>query len=119
MDNIITACNVMKNKLEGRVVGITPMEVKARLDRGESFTFLDVRSPAELEQVRLPGAVNIPLGALRGRLNELDRSRPVVTFCRISLRGYEAALVLKHAGFRDVRMLDGGVAMWPYEKIGK
>jgi len=119
MDNIITACNVMKNKLEGRVVGVTPMEVKTSLDAGAGFTFLDVRSPAEFEQVRLPGAVNIPLGALRGRLGELDKSRPVVAFCKISLRGYEAALVLRQAGFKDVRMMDGGLAMWPYEKIGK
>jgi NADPH-dependent 2,4-dienoyl-CoA reductase/sulfur reductase-like enzyme/rhodanese-related sulfurtransferase/two-component sensor histidine kinase len=119
MDNIITACNVMKNKLEGRFTGITPVEVKARLDRGEGFTFLDVRGPAEVEGVRLPGAVNIPLGALRGRLNELDKGRPVVAFCQISLRGYEAALVLRHAGFRDVRVMDGGLAMWPYEKLGK
>jgi NADPH-dependent 2,4-dienoyl-CoA reductase/sulfur reductase-like enzyme/rhodanese-related sulfurtransferase len=119
MDNIITACNVMKNKLEGRVTGTSPAEVKARLDSGAGFTFLDVRSPAEVEQVRLPKAVNIPLGALRGRLGELDKSKPVVTFCKISLRGYEAALILQQAGFQDVKMMDGGLVMWPYEKIGK
>jgi len=119
MDNIITACNVMKNKLEGRVVGISPAEVKARLDSGADFTFLDVRSPAEVEQVRMPGAVNIPLGALRGRLGELDREKETVAFCKISLRGYEAALILRQAGFRNVRMMDGGVAMWPYAKSGK
>ncbi len=119
MDNLITACNVMKNKLEGRVQGISAAEVRSRLDAGRAFTFLDVRSPAEVEQVRLPGSVNIPLGALRGRLGELDKDREVVTFCKISLRGYEAALILKQAGFRDVRMLDGGVAMWPFDKLGK
>jgi len=119
MDNIITACNVMKNKLELRVAGITPMEVKQRLDSGVGFTLLDVRSPAEVEVVRLPGAVNIPLGALRGRLGELDKGREVVTFCQISLRGYEAALILRHAGFPNVKMMDGGLAMWPYQKIGK
>jgi len=85
------------------------------LDEGEDFFFLDARSPAEYEQVRLPGSTLIPLGALRGRLDEVPRDKPVVAFCKISLRGYEAALILRHAGVEDVRVMDGGIVMWPYE----
>ena len=59
----------------------------------------------------------IPLGALRGRLNELPKDREIVAFCKISLRGYEAALILKAAGFDKVRVMDGGIAMWPFEKL--
>jgi len=33
----------------------------------------------------------------------------------VSLRGYEASLILRHAGFRDVKVMDGGIACWPYE----
>jgi rhodanese-related sulfurtransferase len=47
----------------------------------------------------------------------LPKHKPIVAFCQISLRGYEAALILKAAGFENVRVLDGGVAMWPFEKI--
>jgi rhodanese-related sulfurtransferase len=65
----------------------------------------------------LPRSTLIPLGKLRSRLGELPRDKPIVTFCQISLRGYEAALILKAAGFNDVRVLDGGLAMWPFEKI--
>jgi rhodanese-related sulfurtransferase len=79
--------------------------------------FLEVRSPAEHEALRLPGSTLMPLGSLRGRLGELPRDKQIVTFCQISLRGYEAALVLKAAGFAKVSVLDGGIAMWPYEKI--
>jgi len=115
MDNIITAANVARNKLDGHMVGVAPMEVKRMLDEGQDFLFLDVRSPGEYEQVRLPGSTLIPLGALRGRLDEIPREKPIVTFCKISLRGYEAALILRNAGFEDVRVMDGGIAMWPYE----
>ena len=59
----------------------------------------------------------IPLGALRGRLDELPKGKEIVTFCKISLRGYEAALILKAAGFERVRVMDGGIAMWPFEKL--
>jgi len=50
-------------------------------------------------------------------LDELPRDREIVTFCKISLRGYEAALILKAAGFGRVRVMDGGIAMWPDETI--
>jgi len=117
MDNIITAANVARNKLDGQMVGVTPMEVKRMLDEGEDFLLLDVRSPGEYEQVRLPDSTLIPLGALRGRLDEVPKDKPIITFCKISLRGYEAALILRANGFQDVRVMDGGIAMWPYETV--
>ena len=117
VDNIITAANILRNKIEGRMEGITPDEVLAKLEQGEDFTLLDVRSPAELEMMRIGEAVNIPLGALRSRLNELDRSKPLVAFCKISLRGYEAALILEKAGFTNVKVMDGGILMWPGKLI--
>jgi NADPH-dependent 2,4-dienoyl-CoA reductase/sulfur reductase-like enzyme/rhodanese-related sulfurtransferase len=117
MDNIITAANVARNKLDGHMVGVSPMEVHRMMQEEAGFVFLDVRSPSEYEQVRLPGATLIPLGALRGRLDELPKHKEIVAFCKISLRGYEAALILKAAGFEKVRVMDGGIAMWPFEKL--
>lgn len=117
MDNIITAANVARNKLDGVMVGVSPIEVHRRMQEGEPFTFLDVRTPGEHEQLRLPRAKLIPLGSLRGRLGELPIDEPIITFGELSLRGYEAALILKTAGFKDVRVMDGGTAMWPYEKL--
>jgi NADPH-dependent 2,4-dienoyl-CoA reductase/sulfur reductase-like enzyme/rhodanese-related sulfurtransferase len=116
LDNIITAANVARNKLDGQFAGVTPMEVKARLDAKADFLFLDVRSPAEYQQVRLPGSMLIPLGALRTRLGELPRDKEIITFCKVSLRGYEAAKILQAAGFSNVRVMDGGVVVWPFEK---
>jgi len=117
LDNIITAANVARNKLDGQVVGITPMEVKARLDAKEDFVLLDVRSPAEHQQERLANSTLIPLGALRSRLGELPKEKEIVAFCKVSLRGYEAAKILQGAGFKHVRVMDGGLAVWPFEKL--
>jgi NADPH-dependent 2,4-dienoyl-CoA reductase/sulfur reductase-like enzyme/rhodanese-related sulfurtransferase len=116
MDNLITAANVARNKRDGYMVGISAESVHLKIQNHEDFIFLDVRSPKEYEEVRLPGARLIPLGALRARLKEIPRDKEIITFCKISLRGYEAALILKSAGFSDVKVLDGGVVMWPYEK---
>jgi NADPH-dependent 2,4-dienoyl-CoA reductase/sulfur reductase-like enzyme/rhodanese-related sulfurtransferase len=117
LDNIITAANVARNKLDGQMAGITPMEVKTRLDAKESFLLLDVRSPAEHQQEHLAGSTLIPLGALRSRLAELPKDQDIVAFCKVSLRGYEAAKILKGAGFSKVEVMDGGMAVWPYEKV--
>ena len=117
MDNIITAANVARNKLDGHMVGVSSEEVHRMLKQKKDFVFLDVRSQGEYDQVRLPGSTLIPLGALRGRLGELPKDKEIVTFCKISLRGYEAALILKAAGSKNVRVMDGGVAMWHCKKL--
>ncbi len=116
LDNLITAANVARNKRDGLMTGISAEQVYRKIQDGEDFFFLDVRSPQEYDQVRLPSSTLIPLGALRKRLDEIPSDREIIAYCQISLRGYEAALILKGAGFRDVKVLDGGIAMWPYEK---
>ena len=117
MDNIITAANIARNKLDGYMIGVSSEQVHRMLEQEEDFVFLDVRSQGEYDQVRLRGSTLIPLGALRDRLDELPNDKRIVTFCKISLRGYEAALILKAAGFNDVCVMDGGIVMWPYETL--
>ena len=117
MDNLITGANISKNKLAGVFESITPMEVYAKMQKREDFVLLDVSTPQEYEETRLPGSMHIPSGALRSRLSDIPKDREIVTFCRLSIRGYEAALILQAAGFQQVRVMDGGVMMWPYEKV--
>ena len=117
MDNLITAANVARNKRDGFMAGIKPAAVRQKIENGEDFVFLDVRSPQEYARVHLPKSTLIPLGALRKRLTEIPHDKEIVTYCAISLRGYEASLILRGAGFTDVKVLDGGVAMWPYETV--
>jgi rhodanese-related sulfurtransferase len=114
MDNIITAANIARNKLDGLFASIAPQEVQAKIERGEDFVFLDVRSPGEYEEVHIENTTLIPLGTLRQRYTELPKDKEIIVFCKISLRGYEAALILGSRGFKDVKVMDGGVLMWPY-----
>ncbi|GFO70846.1 pyridine nucleotide-disulfide oxidoreductase [Geomonas limicola] len=118
MDNLIVAADIMKNKLVGIARGFAPQEVKRKLDQGEQFILLDVRSPAEFQEVGIEGATLVPLGALRDRLSELPRDQEIIAFCKISLRGYEAQQILNGAGFTKAGFLDGGILAWPYELRG-
>jgi len=115
VDNILTAADVMRNKLDGMLKGVSAAELHAELRSENTPALLDVRTQDEFKTMRLPGSLFIPLGALRARLNEVPRDRPVVAFCKISLRGYEAARILCGAGYSDVRVLDGGLVTWPYD----
>jgi len=119
IDHGIAAAHLLQNKLKGRLKGLTPREVKAKLDAGETPFILDVRGPDEFEQMRLGiGETLIPLGALRRRLPELpaDKEREIICYCKISLRGYEAALVLEAHGWKNVRVMEGGIMAWPYAR---
>ena len=68
---------------------------------------VDVRDPAEFERGAIEGAVNIPLGQLRDRLNELPRDREIWLNCGVGQRSYYALRLLRQYGF-DVRNLPGG-----------
>jgi len=73
---------------------------------------LDVREDAELLAFAIPGAVQIPLGQLRKRLGELDKSREIIVFCAIGVRAYNAARILMQNGFENVRVYPGGVRFY-------
>jgi len=120
IDPLITAAHVLENKIRGLYKGISAAEVKAKLERGEKPFLLDVRGPDEYEAMRLDvGEKLIPLGALRGRLDELpqDKDAEIICYCKISLRGYEAARVLEAHGWRNVKVMEGGIIAWPFEKV--
>jgi NADPH-dependent 2,4-dienoyl-CoA reductase/sulfur reductase-like enzyme/peroxiredoxin family protein/rhodanese-related sulfurtransferase/TusA-related sulfurtransferase len=73
----------------------------------EAQLLLDVRDPGELEAGGIPGAKNIPLDELRGRLDELPRDRELLVFCQVGLRGYLACRILSQKGY-VCRNLSGG-----------
>lgn len=119
IDHFIATVHLMQNKLKGRLKGISAIEVKKKVDSGAPVFLLDVRGPDEFEAMRLGiGERLIPLGALRKRLAELpqDKNAEIVCFCKISLRGYEAALVLEANGWRNVKVMEGGIAAWPFSR---
>jgi len=119
MDNIITAANIARNKLAGCFKSISPVEVQEKLNNNEDIILLDVRSDQEYEITHLENSTLIPLGGLRDRCESLPKDKDIIVYCKISLRGYEAALILKAAGFTNVVVMDGGLLMWPYKKIIK
>ena len=81
--------------------------------RAGTVTVLDVRPPDEFALGHLPGAVNIPLRALKARLAELDTAQEIVAYCRgeYCVLSFEAVALLRARGFK-VRRLEDGLPEW-------
>ena len=73
---------------------------------------VDVRNPDEAEAGTIPNAVNIPVGQLPGRLDELDATLPTVVYCAGGYRSSVAASLLRQRGFADVSDILGGYHAW-------
>jgi adenylyltransferase/sulfurtransferase len=99
---------------ERHVPAVRPVDVRARLDRGEDLLLLDVREPDEYAKASLPRARLIPLGELTDRLDEIAewRARPVVVHCHHGGRSQRACELMRAAGFERVENLDGGIEAW-------
>jgi len=114
IDNIVTAAHVLQNKVEGLFEGATAKETKERLEVKKDCSCIDVRNPEEFEEEHIPGFDIIPLESLRRRIDEIPPDRDVILTCDTGARAYQAALILKSHGFRNVKILEGGLRMWPY-----
>jgi len=84
-----------------------------KLIREGAVTVLDVRPPDEFALGHLPGAVNIPLRALKERLPEINPDREIVAYCRgaYCVLSFEAVALLRARGFQ-ARRLEEGLPEW-------
>ncbi|MDK2957609.1 MAG: hypothetical protein PWQ57_3107 [Desulfovibrionales bacterium] len=119
LDHIIATAHIAQNKLRGLMDGVSASYTLEASRKDAPPYLLDVRSPQEYEEMRLGiGETLIPLGKLRDRLGELpqDKDAEIICWCKISMRGYEAARVLEAHGWTNVKVMEGGVMAWPYPR---
>lgn len=105
---------VAENVLEGLVSFLSAAELDRMLAEEDpaACTVLDVTEAVEREVFQIPGSYHIPLGQLRERLGELDRSRLIIPYCAIGVRSYNAARILMQNGFEKVKVLEGGTSFY-------
>lgn len=97
---------------QSAVPEISPVQLAARIARGDDFDLIDVREPHEWDIARIPGARLIPLATLVNELSTLDSARDIVVHCKMGGRSAKAVQQLQASGFRKVWNLAGGITRW-------
>lgn len=92
---------------------ISASQVKSLQKRGEPFTLLDVREPAEWEKARIEGSKNIPMGDVPTRAQqELDPDDHIIVMCHHGVRSLTVTNWLRQQGFEKVQSMRGGIDGW-------
>ena len=97
-----------------RVREVTVDQVKAKLDRGETFHLVDVREESEWAKDHLPQAEHLGKGVIERDIEEKlpDRRAEIVLYCGGGFRSALAADNLQKMGYTNVFSLDGGIRGW-------
>ena len=97
-----------------RIKECTVAEVKQKLDRGESFHFIDVREDHEFAKDHAKGAKHLGRGILERDIETAipDKGAPIVLYCGGGFRSALAADSLQQMGYRNVISMGGGIRGW-------
>ena len=90
---------------------VDPVEVKAWIEAGKEFSFIDVRTPEEWELARIEGAELLDYND-SGRYMTLPKDRPIVFTCKTGTRSLDVAAYFKGHGFTQVHSMRGGIDAW-------
>lgn len=112
MASTIVTANVLNNKFKNKVETINPRDLKDRLDE---VLVLDVRDEASHFIRSIPGSVNIYSEELYMEAAKLDKRKETVIVCKLGKNAYLSYLKLKEMGFENLKVLEGGMEVYPYE----
>ncbi len=105
-----------REEADAHVPHVTVEELKAKLDGGTKFRFIDVREPYERDICGLASAALIPMAQLPARMSELDSAEDTILICKNGARSAHAVKMLQEAGFARVWNVERGFEAWA-EKI--
>lgn len=78
----------------------------------EEQMIIDVRTPDKFQESHIPGAVNIPLAAIRNNLDAIPHDKKVILYCNRGHRAYLTSCILNQRGFDNIFVLSGGMNLW-------
>lgn len=108
---IATLFLVQKRGSGSSIQNINAQGLKDLLEQSKP-QLVDVRTPQEYKGHHAKGFVNVPLQNLAQKLDDFDKSRPIVVICASGARSAQAAKILTSAGFEQVYNFSGGMASY-------
>lgn len=92
-------------------------ELKKIREEQPDAVVLDVRTPAEVRQGKIPGASTIDMmdRQFTEKIENLDKNKTYLLYCRSGNRSAQACTYMAGKGFTHLYNLSGGISNWPYE----
>jgi rhodanese-related sulfurtransferase len=99
---------------KSRIRELTVDQVKAKLDRGEKFHFVDVREESEWAKDHVTGAIHLGKGVIErdAEARLPDPNAEIILYCGGGYRSALAADNLQKMGYTNVYSMDGGIRVW-------
>jgi len=96
---------------------ISANTLQKMMSNGEDVTVIDVRTPEEVAEGKIPGAINMNIfdPNFVNKIGELDKSKSYAMVCRSGARSGQACMHMMGAGFDKIHNLQGGMMMWTGE----
>jgi rhodanese-related sulfurtransferase len=91
---------------------ILPVELNARMKRGERLTLIDVREPVEYQIAHVEGARLLPLSQFQEWAGELKPEEEIIVMCHHGVRSAHVCSILAREGFKRMVNLAGGIDRW-------
>ena len=91
---------------------ISSPELAEMMQSDEPPRLIDVRSAAEVMQGALPNAEHMVMHTVPLKLQELEKDRPLVFYCRTGARSAQVCYFLKQQGIDNAINLSGGIVDW-------
>ena len=91
---------------------VSATEAESMIKDKKNLQLIDVRTAGEYAEGHLAKAKLIPLQELDQRLAEIDKSKPVLLYCRSGHRSGNALKILQGKGYTDVKHIEGGIGAW-------
>lgn len=110
---VVVLLLLIGNEMFGRLRGAgqcSPQQLVQMMNR-DSAVVVDVREKADFRAGKIVGSKNIPAADLLNRVNELDKTKPVVLVCGNGQQTVKLAHQLKEQGV-NAFYLAGGIAAW-------
>jgi rhodanese-related sulfurtransferase len=94
------------------ITEIDAHDLQARLNEGDDFLLLDIRSAGEVAQGMLPDAEHLPMHLIPLKINELPKDKAIILYCHSGARSYHACAYLAQQGYDNAINLRGGILGW-------
>lgn len=98
---------------------INALVFEKEMEQNPDAVILDVRSKWEFESGHIPGAKHLDFFSpyLEAELNNLERDKYYLVYCRSGARSYTACNVMANMGFKKLANMMGGLIAWRGEVV--